>query len=87
MHISVSHASQTSAHPRHATLVSAQEGYAQAEAELLDGSEKKKRRSGATATGDEEDQEDAFFNSLTLQGKVPKFAELLKFKVRMGYTL
>ena len=29
-----------------------------------------------------QDEEDAFFSSMDIQGKQPKYAELLKFKVR-----
>ena len=67
-----------------------QEAYAEAEADLLASGKKKganKRRKSeapggaAAAGGDAGDEEDAFFSGLALQDKLPKFVELLKFKV------
>ncbi|EFN56095.1 hypothetical protein CHLNCDRAFT_145628 [Chlorella variabilis] len=59
-----------------------EEAYAEAEADLLSGKKGGKRRKGgqAVAGGEGGDEEDAFFSGLALQGKLPKFVELLKFK-------
>ena len=67
----------------------AQEAYAEAEADLADaakkGGGKRRRKAGepaaAAAAGEAGDDEDAFFSSLSAQGRLPKFVELLKFKV------
>ncbi len=64
-----------------------QDAYREAEAELFGSGAKgrgNKRRKGTAAGSDDEDgdEEDAFFRTLTAQDKVPKYAELLKFKVR-----
>lgn len=70
----------------------AQEAYAEAEADLAAGGKKggaKRRRKGgepAAAAGEAGDDEDAFFSSLSAQGRLPKFVELLKFKVHCGDT-
>ena len=67
-----------------------QEAFEEAEADLLRGGgsgkrdgKRQKRGSGAGATPDEQlqgDEEDTFFSGLALQGKLPKYVELLKFK-------
>ncbi len=66
----------------------AQEAYAEAEADLAAAAKKgggKRQRKGdqpaAAAGGEAGDDEDAFFSSLSAQGRLPKFVELLKFKV------
>eukprot|EP00887_Chlorella_sp_A99_P001742 scaffold19.g1742.t1 len=56
---------------------------AEAEAELLGGGGKKggkRQKRGASAAEEASDEEDAFFTTLSLQGQLPKYAELLKFK-------
>lgn len=65
-----------------------QEAYAEAEADLAAEAGKKggkRRKKGADASamapGEAGDEEDAFFSSLSSQGRLPKFVELLKFKV------
>jgi hypothetical protein len=67
-----------------------QEAYAEAEADLLasgkaKGANKRRKSEAAggagAAGGDAGDEEDAFFTGLALQDKLPKFVELLKFKV------
>ena len=60
-----------------------QEAYAEAEADLLAGGKAKGEAAGGAgaAGGDAGDEEDAFFSGLALQDKLPKFVELLKFKV------
>lgn len=67
-------------------LTRLQEAYAEAEADLLSGKKGGKRRKGgqAVAGGEGGDEEDAFFSGLALQGKLPKFVELLKFKVMLA---
>lgn len=68
--------------PHQLSAASLQEAYAEAEADLFRGS--KKRRKPQAGEEDEEedgDEEDAFFSSLSAQDKLPKYAELLKFKV------
>lgn len=65
-----------------------QDAYKEAEADLFKSSSKgkgKKRRKDVNLDSDEEgdgDEEDAFFRSLAAQDKIPKYVELLKFKVR-----
>ena len=60
-----------------------QEAYAEAEADFLGGGrgKGKRRKTGGGGEGEEGDEEDAFFSSLTVSGRLPKFVELLKFKV------
>lgn len=61
-----------------------QEAYAEAAADLAaEGKRGKRPRRGAQpATAVEGgDEEDAFFSSLSAQGRLPKYVELLKFKV------
>jgi hypothetical protein len=67
-----------------ALLVSLQEAYAEAEADLAAEARGKKggKRRKAAAAGEGGDDEDAFFSGLALQDKLPKFVELLKFKAR-----
>ncbi|PRW20900.1 RRP5-like protein [Chlorella sorokiniana] len=66
-----------------------QEAYAEAEADLAaaakKGGGKRRRKAGepaaaGAAAGEAGDDEDAFFSSLSAQGRLPKFVELLKFK-------
>jgi rRNA biogenesis protein RRP5 len=57
----------------------AQEAYEEAEADLFTVHKKAGKRSRTTG-GEDEDEEDAFFASLSNQDRVPKFAELLKFR-------
>ena len=68
-------------------LLALQEAYAEAAADLdaeARGGGKRRRRAGDAAAATAEgggDDEDAFFASLSAQGRLPKFVELLKFKV------
>lgn len=57
------------------------EAYDEARAELL-GEEKGKRKKSRRGQdeGAEGDEEDAYFHSLSVQGRLPAFVELLKFK-------
>ena len=64
-----------------------QDAYKEAEADLFKSASKgrgKKRRKDVLDSDDEGegDEEDAFFRSLAAQDKIPKYVELLKFKVR-----
>ena len=49
----------------------------------------KKRRKDLQGDSDDEgaDEEDAFFRSLAAQDKIPKYVELLKFKVSAVFSL
>jgi hypothetical protein len=64
-----------------------QDAYKEAEADLFKSASKgrgKKRRKDIHLDSDDEgdgDEEDAFFRSLAAQDKIPKYVELLKFKV------
>lgn len=61
-----------------------QEAYAEAEADFAaDAGRKggKRRKSGGEAAAGGGDAEDQFFTTLSAQGRLPKFVELLKFKV------
>lgn len=60
-----------------------QEAFAEAEADFFDSNKKDKRskRPKLDIKRDLEDEEDQFFGSMTVQGKLPKYAEVLKFKM------
>lgn len=62
-----------------------QEAYAEAAADLAAeaaGKQGKRQKKGGAAAGSEAgDEEDAFFASLASQDRLPKFVELLKFRV------
>ena len=60
-----------------------QEAYAEAEADLLRSKGKRRKKGKAGGGEDSDDEEDAFFKGLSLQGKLPKYVELLKFKVSL----
>ena len=62
-----------------------QEAYDEAEAELLGHGKrggKRQKHGAAGADWEAGDEEDAFFSTLSIQGQLPKYAELLRFKVR-----
>ncbi len=68
-----------------------QEAYAEAAADLAAEAagkkSKRQRKGGAAAAGGEAgDEEDAFFASLASQDRLPKFVELLKFRVGAWQT-
>ena len=61
-----------------------QDAYKQAEADFgtSDAKKRSKKRPKHADGEDDGDQEDAFFRTLIAHDKLPKFVELLKFKVR-----
>lgn len=66
-------------------LASLQEAYAEAAADLAAEAAGKKgkrqKKGGAAAAAEAGDEEDAFFAALASQDRLPKFVELLKFRV------
>jgi len=74
--------------PSNPVVSFSQEAYNDAKEELFgtggDRRGKKRRKSAKVGSdGEDGDEEDAFFKSLAVQDKLPKFVELLKFRVSL----